>query len=108
MQAWWRVLRGVYPYKWSVFFSMICALGVGLSYASGITVMYPVMKIFTSAEQLQGWADRTSAQSRLGAEIADLDSNIDVGDEGLVVKKLNDNAPPNLKNLQGRLSIPPC
>ena len=38
MQAWWRVLRGIRPYKFSVILSLICALGVGLSYASGIVV----------------------------------------------------------------------
>src|SRR5258706_14026106 len=74
MQAWWRVLRGVYPYRWSVIISMICAIGVGLSYASGVTVMYPVMKIFISNEGLQGWAYRMAAQSRLGVEIEDLDA----------------------------------
>jgi hypothetical protein len=46
MQSWWRVLRGVWPYRWTVVISMVCALGVGLSYASGIVVLLPVMKIF--------------------------------------------------------------
>jgi ATP-binding cassette, subfamily B, bacterial MsbA len=105
MQAWWRVLRGVVPYKWSVIISMICALGVGLSYASGVAVMYPVMKIFISAEQLQGWSNRTAVQSRLGVVIADLDSNEEHGETGLVINKRLDTAPANLKALSGHLRV---
>src|SRR5947208_128434 len=75
MKAWWRVLRGVNPYSWMVMVSMICALGVGLSYASGVAVMLPVMKVFMSAEGLQGWTNRTAAQSRLGLDLWDLDAS---------------------------------
>ncbi|HVT81786.1 MAG TPA: hypothetical protein VHM90_14165, partial [Phycisphaerae bacterium] len=73
MKAWWRVLRGVIPYKWSVIISMVCALGVGLSYASGVTVLYPVTRIFMSKETLQGWSNRITAQTRLGIDIQELD-----------------------------------
>jgi subfamily B ATP-binding cassette protein MsbA len=105
MQAWLRVLRGVLPYKWRVVISMLCAIGVGLSYASGVTVMYPVMKIFMSEEQLQGWADQSAAQSRLGVEISDLKSNIDRNETGLIVTNLTDKALPELKQLQGHFKI---
>ena len=71
MQAWWRVLRGVAPYKWTVVISMLCALGVGLSYASGVAVMLPVLKVFISAEGIHGWADRTLLEDRLHVTIAD-------------------------------------
>src|SRR5436190_698950 len=105
MQAWWRVLRGVIPYKWKVVLSMLCALGVGLSYASGVVVMYPVMKIFVSAEQLQGWSDRVIVQSRMGLDLDPLDTNVDHGEHGLVIAHLGDNAPESLKGLHGRLVI---
>ena len=98
MQAWWRVLRGVYPYRWMVVMSMICAIGVGLSYASGVTVMYPVMKIFISQEQMQGWADRTAAESRLHVTIWDYDFTNQNNEAGLVVADATTNARDPGKN----------
>jgi ABC-type multidrug transport system fused ATPase/permease subunit len=74
MQAWWRVLSGVKPYWKSALISIICALGVGLSYAAGVGVMLPVMKIFISAEGVHGWADRTIVDKRLDVTIQDLDT----------------------------------
>ncbi len=85
MQSWWRVLRGVWPYRTLVVISMICAIGVGLSYASGVAVMLPVLKIFISAEGVHGWADRTAAQDRLGVTIWDLDQTAQKGKTGLVI-----------------------
>ena len=86
MQAWWRVLRGVAPYKWTVVISMLCALGVGLSYASGVAVMLPVLKIFISAEGIHGWADRSAAQDRLHVTFWDRDENVKRNRSGLVIE----------------------
>src|SRR4051812_20587924 len=97
MQAWWRVLRGVYPYRWSIILSMICALGVGLSYASGVAVMLPVMKIFVSAEGIQGWANRTAAQSRLHVTFMDLTTNNRNNLSGLHISESESDAPDALK-----------
>jgi ABC-type multidrug transport system fused ATPase/permease subunit len=85
MQAWWRVLRGVAPYKWTVIISMLCALGVGLSYASGVAVMLPVLKVFISAEGIHGWADRSAAQDRLHMTFWDRDENVKRNRSGLVI-----------------------
>jgi ATP-binding cassette, subfamily B, bacterial MsbA len=106
MQAWWRVLRGVYPYRWSVVLSMICALGVGLSYASGVTVMYPVMKIFISHEGLQGWANRSDAQSRFNVDIEDLDNTLKHEDQGMGIRVLDvfENSP--IKSLPKDQQVP--
>src|SRR5437868_1935659 len=100
MQAWWRVIRGVVPYKWSVIISVICALGVGLSYASGVAVMLPVLKVFMTVEGMSGWSNRTVAESRLGMEFVDLDSSMLFanGRPELRVKKIGKNAPPALVN----------
>ncbi len=97
MQAWWRVLRGVYPYRFMVMVSMICALGVGLSYASGVTVMYPVMKIFISEEGMQGWANRTAAQSRLNITLWDFDFTVQHSEAGLVVSDTTNDTPAGLR-----------
>src|ERR1700744_5038354 len=85
MQSWWRVLRGVWPYRTLVVISIVCALGVGLSYASGVAVMLPVLKIFISNEGIHGWADRTAAQERLGVTLWDLDQNAQKGRNGMVI-----------------------
>src|SRR3954466_6876988 len=97
MEAWWRVLRGVFPYRWMVVLSMICALGVGLSYASGVAVMLPVMKIFVSAEGIQGWANRTAAQSRLDLVMWDLTTNNRFNVTGLHVNDSGKHAPAPLQ-----------
>ncbi len=85
MESWWRVLRGVWPYRTLVVISIVCALGVGLSYASGVAVMLPVLKIFISNEGIHGWADRTAAQERLGVTLWDLDQNAQKGRNGMVI-----------------------
>jgi ATP-binding cassette, subfamily B, bacterial MsbA len=96
MQAWWRVLRGVAPYKWTVIISMLCALGVGLSYASGVAVMLPVLKVFMSAEGIHGWADRTLVEDRLNVSISDLETTNKQGKKGIMIasadEKLSDPA----------------
>jgi ATP-binding cassette, subfamily B, bacterial MsbA len=97
MQAWWRVLRGVWPYRWTVVISFLCAMGVGLSYASGLAVMLPVMKIFVSTEGIQGWANRTAAESRLDASIWDLDTNIRYKVTGVVINTSGKKANAGLK-----------
>jgi ABC-type multidrug transport system fused ATPase/permease subunit len=59
-----------------VVLSIVCALGVGLSYASGVAVMLPVMKIFTSSEGVHGWSNRVAAQKRYHIDLWDLDSQV--------------------------------
>ncbi|MEI8197415.1 MAG: hypothetical protein WCI73_16075, partial [Phycisphaerae bacterium] len=76
MQAWWRVLRGVWPYRWSVILSLVCAIGVGLSYASGVAVLLPVMKVFISSEGVHGWVNRTAAERRFDVHFRDLDTMV--------------------------------
>jgi ABC-type multidrug transport system fused ATPase/permease subunit len=77
MQAWWRVLRGIKPYMLGAVISVLCALGVGLSYASGVAVLIPVMKIFVSYEGIHGWANRDGAEKRFHLEFEDLNFNQD-------------------------------
>src|ERR1700761_8141668 len=89
MQGWWRVLRGVWPYRKLVIISVICALGVGLSYASGVAVMLPVLKVFISAEGIHGWADRSAAQDRLHVAFWDRDENVKRNRSGLVIDSAN-------------------
>ena len=79
-------------------------LGVGLSYASGVAVMLPVMKIFVSAEGAHGWAERTAAEKRLNVTFLNFDVTVGQNQrkpEGdpiaLVVHELGSTAPPSLR-----------
>ncbi len=65
MKPFWRLMRGAWPYRWQIVFSFLCAIGVSLSYASGVATLYPVMKIFMGAEGVHGWRDQTLTQQRL-------------------------------------------
>ncbi len=65
MKPFWRLMRGAWPYRWKIIFSFLCAIGVSLSYASGVATLYPVMKIFMGAEGVHGWRDQTVTQQRL-------------------------------------------
>ena len=101
MQAWWRVLRGVFPYRWMVVLSLICALGVGLSYASGVAVMLPVMKVFMSVEGLHGWINRSTAQNRLDLDFWDRDtSEISEANPALHVSDIGKHAAPEFRTDQ--------
>jgi ABC-type multidrug transport system fused ATPase/permease subunit len=97
MESWWRVLRGVKPYLGSVIISMICALGVGLSYAAGVGVMLPVMKVFISQEHIHGWVDRAAAEQRLDAKIWDLDATQQIGRRELIITESGKYTPAALK-----------
>ncbi len=107
MESWWRVLRGIKPYWFAVTISMICALGVGLSYASGVAVLLPVMKIFVSAEGVHGWAERAAAEKRLDLAFLNFDVTVAQSQhkgEGepiaLVVHTLGSAAPPILRPVE--------
>src|SRR5689334_406424 len=97
MQAWWRVLRGVWPYKFLVIVSIVCAFGVGLSYAAGVGVMLPVLKIFISAEGVHGMAYRTAVEQRLNIRVLPLENSIQKGRTGLSVESASKDAAPELQ-----------
>lgn len=97
MQAWWRVLRGVWPYKWLVAISIVCAFGVGFSYAAGVGVMLPVLKIFISPEGVHGWAYRSAVEKRFDLTIWPVDKNNDKGKTGLIIDHAGVKAPEKLQ-----------
>jgi ATP-binding cassette, subfamily B, bacterial MsbA len=76
MQDLWRALKGVWPYRWRVILSLLCVLGVSLTYASGIATMLPVMKIFLSDAGVHGWANQIAVEQRLHLNIQDLDTSV--------------------------------
>jgi len=88
-----------------VVISLICAVGVGVSYASGIVVMLPVMKIFITQEKIQGWVNRAATESRLKVEILSLDRTLKYRDTKLRISGAKADAIPELQVDDENLSI---
>ncbi len=99
MQAFWRVIKAIWPYRFKVLLSFICAIGVSFSYASGVATLYPVMKIFLSSEGVHGWANLQAAQDRLGLDLMPLDRSVQRGSLSIVVLKPAKQVQPALKGL---------
>ncbi len=94
-----RVLEGVWPYRWRVVLGLLCALGVGLSYASGIATLLPVMKIFISTQGVHGWADQAAAESRLHMGLMDLDQSVHAKTLAIIISRVGHATPAALAKL---------
>ena len=100
MQALWRVIKGVWPYRTAAIIGFLCALGVGLSYASGIATLLPVMKIFISTEGVHGWANQSAVQQRLHLQILNLSTSVQENALAVVIARITPQTPPPLKTLK--------
>lgn len=100
MQALWRVLKGVWPYRVAAIVGFLCALGVGLSYASGIATLLPVMKIFISTEGVHGWANQTAVQQRLHLKILNLSASVQENALAVVIAQTTAQTPKPLWSLK--------
>ena len=67
----WRACRFLYPYRWIVATSILCALFVGAAFTGGIGTMLPIMRVLIEGDTIQTWMDREIAERRLGADFAD-------------------------------------
>lgn len=59
-----RVIRLSLRYRWTFFFSVVCAVGVGVFWGANIGAVYPFVEIVFQGESLQRWAERKLAASR--------------------------------------------
>ena len=100
MQALWRVMKGVWPYRAAAIVGFLCALGVGISYASGIATLLPVMKIFISTEGVHGWANQTAVQQRLHLRILNLSSSVRENALAIVITRTTSQTPHPLRVLK--------
>ena len=94
-----RVLEGVWPYRCRVVLGLLCAFGVGLSYASGIATLLPVMKIFISTQGVHGWADQAAAESRLHMGLMDLDQSVHAKTLAIIISRVGHATPAALAKL---------
>ncbi len=100
MKPFWRLMRGAWPYRWQIVFSFLCAIGVSLSYASGVATLYPVMKIFMGAEGVHGWRDQTIAQQRLQIQTLGLTASARKGKLAISVLGVGAKAQTPLHSIQ--------
>jgi ABC-type multidrug transport system fused ATPase/permease subunit len=100
MQALWRVIKGVWPYRVAAIVGFLCALGVGASYAGGIATLLPVMKIFISTEGVHGWANQTAVQQRLHLKIVNLSTSVQENALAVVIAQTTAQTPPPLNTLK--------
>lgn len=61
----YRVLKVSFRYKWSILFSILTALGVGVMWGANLSAVYPFMEITFKGQTLQAWMDQTIAQSEI-------------------------------------------
>ncbi len=100
MKPFWRLMRGAWPYRWQIVFSFLCAIGVSLSYASGVATLYPVMKIFMGAEGVHGWRDQTIAQQRLHIQTLGLNASARKGKLAISILGVGAKAQTPLHSIQ--------
>ncbi len=100
MKPFWRLMRGAWPYRWQIVFSFLCAIGVSLSYASGVATLYPVMKIFMGAEGVHGWRDQTVTQQRLHIQAMGLNASARSGKLAITVLGVGTKSQSALHNIQ--------
>ena len=100
MQALWRVIKGVWPYRTAAVIGFLCALGVGVSYASGIATLLPIMKIFISTEGVHGWANQSAVQQRLHLKILNLSTSVQENALAVVIAQTTPQTPSPLKALK--------
>src|SRR5271170_7897596 len=102
----WRAIKGVWPYRWRVILSLLCVLGVSLTYASGVATLLPVMKIFLSDEGVHGWVNQIAVEQRLHLNIQNLNASVQKTATGqnanlaLIVGATGTTTPGPLQSLQ--------
>jgi ABC-type multidrug transport system fused ATPase/permease subunit len=64
----WRACRFLYPYRFMVATSIVCALFIGVAFTGGLSSMVPMMQVFLKNDTVASWAQRKIAEQRLGVE----------------------------------------
>jgi ABC-type multidrug transport system fused ATPase/permease subunit len=74
----WRACRYLAPHRRLVIISIICAFLVGLTFASGLGAILPVLRILVNGDTLQSYAGRAVAQHRLDVQLADTPAEVKI------------------------------
>ena len=84
-----RALRFAYPYRLRIGVSIACALFAAVLWSLNFTAIYPILKIFTSGQNLQTWVNSSidTCQQRLDPLNAQME---DLQKKKAIVKDLHD------------------
>jgi ABC-type multidrug transport system fused ATPase/permease subunit len=67
----WRACRYLAPHRKIVVISVICAILVGLTFASGLGALLPVLRILVNGDTMQTYVQRQAVQQRLQVRLAE-------------------------------------
>jgi subfamily B ATP-binding cassette protein MsbA len=67
----WRACRYLGPHRKIVIISVICAVLVGLTFASGLGALLPILRILVNGDTMQGYMQREAVQHRLEVKLAE-------------------------------------
>jgi len=97
MRNFGRVIRLSLRYRWTFFFSVVCAVGVGVFWGANIGAVYPFVEIVFQGESFPKWLERkiAAAQQELAQSAAEADA---------VEKALAGGAEQERPELQAKLS----
>ena len=67
----WRACRFLYPYRWMVTVSVLCAIFVAGSSTTGLGALLPIMRVLIKGDTILTWANREISQHRIGLSFSD-------------------------------------
>ena len=72
----WRAVRYLGPHRRIVVISILCAFFVGLTFASGLGTMVPIMRLLMNSDTMQGWVRRMAIEQRMAVRMDEKDSTV--------------------------------
>src|SRR3954471_18708402 len=76
--AFWRACRYLAPHRKIVVISIVCAFLVGLTFASGLGALIPILRLLVNGDTLQSYTSRLAVEHRLDVQLADTPEEVKV------------------------------
>ena len=76
----WRACRYLGPHRKIVIISIVCAFLVGLTFASGLGALIPILRLLVNGDTLQSYTSRLAVEHRLEVRLADTPEEVKVVD----------------------------
>ena len=79
----YQVFKVSLQYRWSILFTILTAIGVGVLWGANLSAVYPFMEITFKGQSMQGWIDTTIEKSE--ARIQELEKEKAADPESRVI-----------------------
>ena len=101
MRSFVRTLKYAWPYRWRLVSSVLCAVLVALLWGVSLALVYPVLQILSTNQNLQQWVDGeigsgqkavTEREGKLAAErkkLKEVEENLAAKDRDNVIRRSN-------------------